>query len=205
MRLSILDWLLIAVIAVGGVMAFGSGRERARLEARATRLAAVAGDLPVADPAKLYIVALETGEPLHFAWRIHIPPNYTIKSASNVGSSSTGWRSDPAEFIARVRFRENADGQLDVYQRFEGSSSRSSFHSPAFARLISGHWKDIKVEQLGSAGVVEIDPKDTVTLVRLTLPEALEAKAKGMEPEIPERLYKPDMFQLELGPKAGSR
>src|SRR5689334_110913 len=116
MRPRALDLILLLVILPGGFLAWQSGRQRKRLEDRYERMVRVAGDLAIADPTKVYIRALDMGEPLHFAWRVYLPPNYTlvVRNLTGNGSSgsSTSWSLNPVEFIARVRFRKDEQGLM---------------------------------------------------------------------------------------------
>src|SRR5262245_45684962 len=70
---SVLALLVLAVARAGAVLAWQAGRERARLAAHSDRLVAAAGELPADDPTWLCLKALDTGDPLHFAWRVHLP------------------------------------------------------------------------------------------------------------------------------------
>src|SRR6185436_11697936 len=76
MKQRVLNLFLILVAVLGGLLAWQSGRERGRLQAECARLLAITGDLSIDDPSKVYIRALDTREPLHFAWRVYLPPNY---------------------------------------------------------------------------------------------------------------------------------
>jgi hypothetical protein len=58
--------LIVAVIA-GGVLAIRSGREHSQLRAEHQRLARAVGEITSEDPGKVALVALETGDPMHFA------------------------------------------------------------------------------------------------------------------------------------------
>src|SRR5262249_53145162 len=126
MKPRVLDLLLLLTILPGGFLAWQTGRERGRLEDRYERMVKIAGDLPIADPTKVFIRAVDTGEPLHLAWRVYLPPNYTLIVRNRTGDgssgSSTSWSLNSAEFIARVRFRKDERGLMSVYTRFHGSS-----------------------------------------------------------------------------------
>ena len=105
MKHKLLDWFLIIVVLIGGVLTWQTGRERSRLTARHGRLAKLAGDLRIADPSKVYVLALDTGEPLHFAWRMYFPPNYKLSLLSRHSGVSVFGTSRPSEFIgARCAF-----------------------------------------------------------------------------------------------------
>src|SRR4051794_9503403 len=117
---------MLVIILPGCFLAWQTGRERTRLEARYARMVRIAGDLPVADPSKVYIRAVDTGEPLHYAWRIYLPPNYTliVRNRTGYGSSgsSTSWSLNSVEFLARVRLRKDEQGLMHVYTHFDGGS-----------------------------------------------------------------------------------
>ena len=97
--------ILTASVLLGGLLAWQSGQERTRLQAEYRRLTAITGELAIDDPAKLSIRAIDTGEPLRFAWRVYVPPNYLQVVKRSTGSSSRSSSSSPQQLIARVRFR----------------------------------------------------------------------------------------------------
>lgn len=202
MKHTIFDLLLILAIAVGGALAWQTGRERVRLAETHRRLAQVTGDLPIDDPSKVYVMALETGEPLHFAWRVYYPGNYRSILTHNAGSRSTTTTSKPAEFIARVRVREDGRGRLESYTHFSGGSSNMTLGDGGLADLLRGRWGEVRVEQLGAGGVAAIDPDGSAVLLRLTLPDSIRDEAlKTLDPHIIGR-HVPVLLDLQLGPPA---
>ena len=106
------DLILLLVFLVGGVWAWTTGRERGRLEVDYKRLVRATGDLTIPEATKVYLRALDTGEPLHFAWRVYLPPHYQFAMRTNSGSMSMSSNSTAQEFIARVRFREDDQGMV---------------------------------------------------------------------------------------------
>lgn len=197
-----LDFILLLTVLVGGVLAWQTGRERGRLTERHRLLAQVTGDLPIADPTKVYILALDTGEPLHYAWRVYLPRNYRRILTDGSGSQSSGWSSEPDEFIARVRIREDNQGQLEHYYHFSGGSSRMSFGHKSLADFLRGRWDEVRVEQLGAGEVAVIDSGRSAVLLRLTLPELIRDEARRkLDPYTAER-HLPVLLNLQLGPTA---
>jgi hypothetical protein len=201
-----IDLLLLLAILPGGLLAWQTGRERGRLEARYERMVKIAGDLPIADPTKVYIRALDTGEPLHYAWRVYLPPNYTLivrnRAGNGNGGSSTSWSLNSVEFIARVGFRKDEQGLMNVYTRFHNGSSMSGFGGRAVTELLTAHPGEVRVEQLGSSGIAVVQPDQSAVLLRMSLPEELVGEAhKGQSP----RGLKADplLFELEFGPRPG--
>src|SRR5262245_17654443 len=128
MTRNLTDLVLLTIVLAGGVLAWQAGRERARAAAHYDRLVAAAGELPADDPTLIYLKALDTGDPLHFAWRVHLPAKTDLEVRSRTGSGWSGgsWScSDPTDFIARVRFRVDEQGVVHVYTKSINSSSRS--------------------------------------------------------------------------------
>jgi hypothetical protein len=201
MARNVLDRVLLAVVLAGGALAWQAGRERARLAAHHDRLVAAAGELPADDPTLIYLKALDTGDPLHFAWRVHLPARTHLEVRSRTGGGWAGgsWSStDPMDFIARVRLREDEQGVVNVYTKLISGSSRSGIGSPVLARLLRERAGELKVEQVGKPGVATFDPKakKPTVLLRVALPEALRDKPP---PDVPAEFF-PDLVELTVGP-----
>jgi hypothetical protein len=164
-----------------------------------------AGDLIVTDPSRIHVLALDTGEPLHYAWRVYLPADYRLVErgtpAGAVRVSPPG--SDPArELILRVRFREDAEGQLNLYQTFEGSSNRGAFGDGALAKVLHGRFDKVLVEQLGTNGPVSVGVDEPLDLLSLRLPADMEAEClKEMSPRSRAQ-YDPQFFRFSFGPEA---
>ncbi len=198
------ELLLIAVVLVGGVLAWRTGRERARLGAEYARLAKAAGDLTVADSTKIHILAIETDEPLHYAWRVYLPPNSRrtlFRGGSGTQSLMTATSQEGR--VARVRIRQSAEkGRLQVYQSFERRSiTKPDLGDERLADLVHGHEGEIQVEQLGSGGVAVIDPAGSADLLRLVMPAAMQAKAQETLGPTALDTFLPDLFRVEIGPE----
>lgn len=195
------DLLLLVVTALGGILAWQTDREQSRLRGEFERLSRKTGDLLIADPSRVHVRALDTGEPLHFAWRVYLPPNYTQVWRSSSGGQETSWSSFAREFIARVRFREDEQGILQVYSRTSGGSGRAGLGDRHLAELLRGRWGEILVEQLGAADLVAFEPDRRAVFLRLTLPDGMQDEARvKLSPGVRERQV-PVLFQWELGPK----
>ena len=172
----ILHFALIVAIVVGAVLAWRTSEERSRLTTTYRRLAQITGDFPIDDPSKVYFLALDTGEDLHFAWRVYLPPNYTQIVKDNVGNQATSWWGGASQTIARVRIREVDQGRLEIYTRFLGGSSRMSFGDQGLADLMRGRWDEVRIEQLGTGGVATIAPDEPAVLLRMTLPDSMAGR-----------------------------
>jgi hypothetical protein len=202
MKHRVLDLFLVLTIAAGGVLAWQTGRERSRLEAQHARLVRTTGDLPVGDASKVHVLALDAADKAHFAWRMYFPPKTQQVLRGRHGGSSTSWSSGPSEFIARVRFREDDQGILNVYTHFGGSSSRMGIGDKALAGLLRGRWDRVRVEQLGALDLAVIKPDQPAVLLRLTLPDDLQREAAEKLPSYERSRFVPVLFELNLGPEA---
>jgi hypothetical protein len=197
---NVLDLALLIVFVAGSGLAWQAGRERARLKAHFDRLVAAAGELPADDPTMVYLKALDTGDPLHFAWRVHVPANTNLEVRSKTGSGWSGgsWSSSaPEDFIARVRFREDEQGGVAVYTKLANSSSRSNLGSHELARMLREHARELKVAQVGRSDVAVLDPKATkpTVLLRVSLPDSLREKAPA---EVLTQFF-PNVVELTVG------
>lgn len=198
----VVDLVLVALIVAGGYLAWQASRERRGLRAEYDRLVRAAGELPVTDPTMVYVRALDTGDPMHYAWRVYLPPNYPYEVRHSGwgggGESSNSGGSAAQEFIARVRFRPDDQGRLHCYLKFAGGASRGSIGTPEVGTLLRRRWSALHVEALGSSGAAVIDPKKPATLFRLTLPPELQSELKAMWGG--EGPGHPDLINLRFGP-----
>lgn len=196
-----LDLILLLVTLSGGFLALQNGRQLRQLRAEYERLSTITGDLPISNASKVHVRALETGERLHFAWRVYLPANYRAVVWDASGSSSS-WRRDSCQFIARVRLRENEQGMLQAYTRFSGGSSCMGLGDTMLAKLLHDHWDKIQVEQLGASGLAVIAPGQSAVLLRLTLPDELQQASREKLPPSMQDHFVPTLFELHLGPEA---
>ena len=169
MRFPWVDAFLTLVIVVGVVFVWQSASERSRLQAEHGRLKRLTGELIPTDPTKIYVRAIDTADPLHFAWRVYFPPNYPLNVRHTRGGSSSGWNSEAVHAIFRVRLRE-VDGRWAAYHRFHFSSGLSSL-DPQVGDFLREHPEQLQVEQLGSERTEELDPASEFVLLKATLPE----------------------------------
>jgi hypothetical protein len=194
----LIDLILIVLLVIGGSLAWTTGRERSKLQSEFDRLVKATGDLPIGDPTKVHVVALPTGEPLHFAWRIYLPPKYPFVSKLSNGVTTRSNTTETVEFIGRVRFLEE-DGELKVFDSFHGGSSRNVVADKNLTEFLRGRWDQIAVEQVGTNGIETIDPDDSAILLRLTIPEDMQAEArKKLKAPVNSTTY-PVLFSLEIG------
>jgi hypothetical protein len=201
MILRVVNLLLLVAALVGGLLALQAGRRRQLAQAEYLRLEQIAGNLTIEDPGKVYFRALPTAEPLHFAWRVYYPPNYKQTIVNKASGSSLSWSSEPIESILRVRFKYDEQGYLNVYTRFHGGSSRSSFGNPELNQFLKDKWDKLHVEQLGKNGLAVLEPDGSATLLRLSMPPAMAEEAVARLPEYARYQRVPVLYELTLGEK----
>ncbi len=182
MNRRIVEGSLIVLVLIGGTLAWYTGRERGRLTQHYERLVRMVGDLPLKDASKVHVLALDTGDPRHFAWRVYLPPPYNLTFNDRSGSLWTSSIGSP-ESIFRVRFRQDAQGDMELYEQFGGMSTQSSFGTTELGEFLRSRWEKVKVEQLGAPEVAVLDPDQPAVLLRLTLANDLldgrEAPSRG--------------------------
>ena len=199
----LLELCLVALTLTGLYFVWQSGRQRSASRGEYERLVRLTGDLPVTDPQKIHVLALDTGESLHYAWRVYLPPQSQIRVWRLTGSSSSS-QSDPEHLIARVRIREEPLGQLHIYECFAGSSSRVSFGNESLAKFLRGRWDKVVVEKLGENSTAVVGPGEQAVLLRLTIPKELMEEARR-EIDV-ESLSKklPVLFEMRIAPQPPS-
>jgi len=199
MPIRLLNAVLLIAALIGGLFAYQACRRHQQLLAERERLEEQVGRLRIEDPSKVHVRALETGEELHFAWRVYFPAGFTLRAKdSNSGSTWASKHPDPIEFIARVRFRERYDGQLNVFTKLAGSS-RSPIGDQRLADLLRGRWDEVQVEQLGSDAQIAIDADKGATLLRLTLSDDLKREASEMLSKSSAARFQTALFDMRLG------
>jgi hypothetical protein len=131
----LLDWFLLAAALSGGVLALWTGIERSRLSAKYRHLTSLTGELPIADRSKVYVKSLDTGDPLHFAWRVYFPPRSSQLLVYRFGAGKyTCWPCPTYDSIARVRIRPDNRGAAQVYVQFGGISTQLDLGDKEIAR-----------------------------------------------------------------------
>jgi hypothetical protein len=200
MPIRLLNAVLLIATVIGGVFAYRAATKRQRLLTERTRLEKKVGSMPIGDPSKVHVRALETGEELHFAWRVYLPAFFNSRWEYGSGGSSLSSHPATEEFIARVRLRENEDGRLDVFTKLGGGSARLGLGNQQLADLLRDRWDEVRVEQLGSDGVAVIDADEIVTLLRLTLSDDLKREAaEKLEGHFAKR-FQTVLFDVRFGP-----
>jgi hypothetical protein len=204
MRIRIVDAALAIATIAGAIIAVNSASKLHALQQEHTRLSRTTGDLIISDPGQVHVLALDTGEPLHFAWRVYAPAGHMMIAESSDGgsSTSTGFNTRPHEFIGRVRFSKQRNGRISVYHNFGSGAGLRSFGSAETFEFLSQHWNELDIEQLGADATAHVKPGDSVTVLRIRLPENLAAEASKRSTDGSSGRLDPDIYglRLELNP-----
>jgi hypothetical protein len=198
----VIEIALVITILVGAVFLWQSSATRSELDREHERLAAKVGRLPIKDPTKIHLMAMETGDPQHFAWRAYFPPNYQYSYSCNSGGGS-GAIDSAWEGIVRVRVRE-VNGRLQLYDHLLQGSGLRSFGSGQVSKLLKEHpgqLKKLRAEQLGKDGLVIVDPNEVTTLIKLSLSDELLAEAKEQLNEEDYREASAPLEWIRIGPQ----
>lgn len=196
--------LALAIVAVcGGVMAIKQQRQIAQIQGEHQRLETIAGVMPISDEYKIHVLAIDTGDPLHFLWRVYLPAKTDMRwrlqtAFGSSGSNSHSGRQEPQQFYARVRLRKIGK-QLMLFRSAGSGSGSSTIGGPEAA--ISVERPDLlQVEQLARNEVLVLDTDELIPLLQVQLrPEARQEIGEG----ILKRL-RPDrpMIEFTAGSKA---
>jgi hypothetical protein len=178
MPIRLLNAILLIATLIGGVLAYRAGTKRQQLLTERTRLEKKVGSMPIDDQSKVHVRALETGDELHFAWRVYLPAGFNIRWRYSDQGSSWSTSQSAREFIARVRLREDKRGIVYVFIKQCGGSSRSALGDGQVADLLRDRWDEVRVEQLAAEDVVVVDADEVATLLRLTLSDDLKREAE---------------------------
>ena len=195
-----LNAILLMAVVIGGVLTYRADVKRQRLLTEHSRLEEKFLSLPLEDPSKMHVRALETGEELHFAWRVYSPAGYYCRWWNSGGGSP--WQTTNAEeVVVRVRLREDEHGVLRVFVKQAGGSSLSEVGNRQVADLLRDRWDEVEVEQLGSDGVAVVDADEITTLLRLTLSDDLKRELDRKLGADYTRRYQRALLHVRFGPE----
>jgi hypothetical protein len=184
---------------VGAFLAIQAGREHRQLRAEHRVLKAEVGLVSVGDPTKLHVAAIETGDPLDFAWQVYLPAKFELRWKAQFGGGASsgshgGGNTDPFYDLLRVRIRETAEGRPQVWFKHRSGSSLMGVSPRDFKLLKNG---SVLIEQLGQheTAILDRDQVGTLLLVRELGPDK--------KPLIEVRFGTPEAFQRERPPQEG--
>jgi hypothetical protein len=199
----VIEIVLILIIAIGGAFLLPILMKLYGLQRELDHLTQKTGCLTITDPTKVHIRAIDTGEPLHFAWQAYFPANYSFSYTTNSGSGSNS-HGLPRETILRVRIRE-VDGRLMIYQRLGGGGGGAIGGSAKLIELLKEHpdaLQKLRVERLAADGLMVFDVGESHTLLKISLPPDLQAEAKEKFEKREYNRIVPTVEWIRFGPAA---
>ncbi len=192
---------LILLIIYGVFESWKLQSKLSKLKNETSRLTKQFGDLEVTDPSMIHIRAISTGEPLHFAWRVYLPANYNGQNMLKTGggtSTSSGSSSQPDNFVARVRFYMDENGNACVYETWRNGSGKHSIGSKSFLEFLKAHAQELKIEQAGLDETKIIKPGQTLPVLRIELPSELIEQHPEVFSDESLRYYIPELLLFRL-------
>lgn len=167
--LRLINGCLLILAVVGACFSIRAGLGYQHLRAKHRKLIAKVGRLQIEHPDKAHFVAIDTGEPLHYAWQMYVPASFDtqwkILGAGDGGSSGS---LQPYFDLVRVRVRKQANGGATLWIKELGGSRMLGLDARQLA-LLEG--QRFAIEQLGSEGTAVVGREQVVTLIRLSDPE----------------------------------
>lgn len=108
----LIDLAILAGIVYSAALTYGERCAISALDRQLKPRQATLGELKVVDPAKVYVKALPTENPLDFAWRIYLPKNYGSVELLTMGNGefpsyrSRGGFPESKELVIRASLRQ---------------------------------------------------------------------------------------------------
>ncbi len=131
------------------------------------RLSAKVGRMPIVDKTKAHVRALQTDDPLDFAWHVYTPPNWDGTWQHQVLRQGRGkhhsMNSMPVTGLCRVRFRK-IDGKWRVWRKYLNGSEVSEVSFGA----TYDQPQSLRIEQLGQKQVEVVSADEITTLLKIT-------------------------------------
>jgi hypothetical protein len=170
----VVDAMLLGLFLLGTTFSIREHFGTRHLETECRRLRELIGDIEVDDPAKVYVKAIRTDQPLEFAWWVYLPNGYRpsyeyILFHGPVCQPPKGPLKNAEQFILRLQIRGDRYG---VQSRFhggevlQGSMSFTSARASFEGRAVEDPEK-LVIRQLGADGKVEFSPDDELLLLEI--------------------------------------
>jgi hypothetical protein len=85
-----------------------------------------------------------------------------------------------------------------VYVQFGGVSTQLELGDKELAELMRDRWAKVKIDQLGAPELAVMRPDQSGTLLRLTLPDDLQAESKEKLSSANQKKLDPVFLELDL-------
>ena len=175
------------------------------LRAEYARVSAKYKDIDVLNPKSYYAAAVETGDPMAFAWRYHQPSGVDLISRAEygaLGSSTVPLPADPRRKLKlhRIAFESTDDG-IRYYDNHRPRSYNDIRWNRELGKFLSNHWGELRFSALGEGGsAIELPPDAVLTFLTIEVPPELEEELKASVGEDrAAKLMRGPIFRLILG------
>ncbi len=199
-KLRYVDTALVLVAVVGGVLTWQAARQRSGLERESARLSRSLGDLPTGDASRVRIAVVETGDPMHFLWRLAVPKGTSQSIKVLHGDQNSAGVGIYEDGLFRVRFRENGQGNLELYTQTSSGASLQGDFGDGLGRFLRGRWGELRVERLGRGQPSVLEPERQVVLLRLVMPDRMWEQVRRELPSWSNGHTVPVILEVKLGP-----
>jgi hypothetical protein len=181
----LVELVLCLGLVIGLCFLYQSATVRHQHSQEYQRLTRKAGSLTDCRRDKVTLQAVETGESLHFAWRIFVPHEYDYGYRSKVEVRGKVSSSRDQDFVFRYRFYEQR-GKWYVYVMGYGGEDGHAYEVKSqelIEFLTNAQGRDqLQVEQLGTAGTVEVDFGKTISLLKIRRPPGIGGPVGEADP-----------------------
>lgn len=149
------------------------------------------GNLPIADPKKIWVLRLPEKEPLVWRWRVYIPPGQGVtyyrigglitadsprSKYQSYGSSSSSARKQPREFVIALGLFKDDKGQWTVHTQRGSGRGRGSVDRRVAEALDAGR---VTIDVRGKMEPVACDVQEPFFLLRVRDREQAEKLPDG--------------------------
>ncbi|WP_254510634.1 hypothetical protein [Anatilimnocola floriformis] len=170
----IIKLLLPVAFIVGACFFCQSSFRRSQLAKEHAQLTRQLGTFDRTSNDKIYLRAVDTGEPLHFAWRMFLPANYQFGMQTKVIGPGGGISSADQEFILRYRLYEQGEKWFVYSEIFDFRHGGSiEVKSPELLEFLSQRpekIRELRVDQFARDETKTLGPQEAVDLLKLWIP-----------------------------------
>lgn len=175
--------LILIILVAGGRLAMQGQQHRALVQEQ-NQLVEKLDGFKVRDRSKYFVQMVDTGDPVRFMWRIHVPGGFQTQFLTKIGSKrgdtcrSFGFTRQGSLERVSVSF-ECAGDFLRVDTQTLHNGSCFGHGSAELVAFFQQHWNDLEVEILGKEEPVEIDANQFVNLLSIKIPDELHGKLEA--------------------------
>ena len=179
MASKLINLVLLLAAMVGVYFALDAGLATRDLRIRHQALAAEVGLLRITDPDKVHVLALKRDDPLDFAWQIYVPAKFGWNWKVNMGnggstSSSGSGDAEPYYQLVRAKFRQDADGQWQLWTKSRNSSGLMGLNRKDSRPFLQP--EKLQIERAGADKVLVLEHDQVCDLLHVAKADSTDDK-----------------------------